>query len=298
MDPESIITSIRQKLFAILTEAEFFLKVAITCTLVQQLIYQVLGSQPLGFIHQALLLWLTGSLSFYVFGFGIEWLIKGNQALADKLRARQVRVKKQAFPAPTAQAIVLGEMKSFAIACLILYLAPEARRGNDLLANFLWFLMGIIVADLCFYVCHWLMHRKPFLKIHLKHHEFQDTSSFVAAHKSWLESMLTTFTDLLPIFIFGYDINQLLAWILIGTAYNLEGHSSLSLFFIPSDFHDLHHTNFSGNYGIQGLWDKVFKTIRIPSYQKRIIFPSSYLKPCAASENALMNAGRLERVER
>lgn len=279
MVPKSIITSIRQKLFAILTEAEFFLKVAIACTLVQQLFYQALGPEPMGFVHQALLLWLTGSLSFYSFGFGIERLIKGNQALADKFKARQAPVKKQAFPAFTVQAVVLGEMKSFAIACLILYVAPEVSRGNDLLANFLWFLLSIVVADFCFYVCHWFLHRKPFLKFHLKHHEFQDTSSFVATHKSWLESIITTITDLLPIFIFGYDINQLLAWVLIGTVYNLEGHSSLSLFFIPSDFHDLHHTNFSGNYGIQGFWDKVFRTLRTPSYQRRIIFPASYLKP-------------------
>lgn len=188
-------------------------------------------------------------------------------------------MKKQTFPAFTVKAVVLGEMKSFVIACLILYLVPEVHRGNDLLINFLWFLLSIVVADFCFYVCHWFLHRKPFLKFHMKHHEFRDTSSFVSAHKSWPESIITTITDLLPIFIFGYDINQLLAWILIGTAYNLEGHSSLSLFFIPSDFHDLHHTHFSGNYGIQGLWDKIFKTLRTPSYQKRILFPSSYLKP-------------------
>lgn len=276
---ESIITSIRQKLFAILTEAEFFLKIAITCALVQQIIYQAIGSEPLGFFHQALLLWLTGSLSFYGFGFGIEQLIKGNQALTDRLRARQTPVKTQAFPAFTLQSVVLGEIKSFATACLILYIAPEVRRGNDLLANFLWFLLSIVIADLCFYICHRLLHRKPFLKFHLKHHEFQDTTSFVAAHKSLPETFITSITDLLPVFLFGYDINQLLAWVLIGNAYNLEGHSSLSLFFIPSDFHDLHHTNFNGNYGIQGLWDKVFKTLSTPKYQKRIIFPASYLNP-------------------
>lgn len=279
MASESILPNMRQKLFAILTEVEFFFKVAISCTLVQQIFSRAIGSEPLGFVHQALLLWLTGSLSFYGFGLGIERLIKGNQPLTDQLRARQVSVKKQDFPAFTLQSVVLGEIKSFAIACLILYVAPEVRRGNDVLANFLWFLMSIMVADLCFYLSHRVLHSKPFLRFHLKHHEFQDTSSFVAAHKSWLEAIITTITDLLPIFIFGYDINQLLAWVLIGTAYNLEGHSSLSLFFIPSDFHDLHHTNFSGNYGIQGLWDKVFQTLSPPKYQKRIVFPASYLNP-------------------
>jgi sterol desaturase/sphingolipid hydroxylase (fatty acid hydroxylase superfamily) len=267
----------RQKLFAILVEAEFFLKVAIACTLIQQIIDRILGSDPLCFVHQTGLLWLTGSLSFYAIGFGIEGLIKRNQALTLKLKSRVEPVKPQAFPAFTLPGLILGEAKALATACIILWLAPEVQRSNDLWTNFLWFLMSIIVADFCFYVCHWLLHRKPVLKFHLKHHEFQDTSSFVAAHKGWTESVITTITDLLPIFIFGYDIKQLLAWVIVGTAYNLEGHSSLSIFFISSDFHDLHHTSFRGNYGIQGLWDKVFNTLKSPSYQRRLVFPASYL---------------------
>jgi len=134
--------------------------------------------------------------------------------------------KAQAFPAFTISGIIFGEIKSLATACIILYLAPEVQRGNDLLANLLLFLMSIVVADFCFDACHWLLHRKPRLKDHLKHHNYQDTSSLVAVHKGLLESAVTTITDPLPIF-FGYDFNQLLAWTLIGTACNLEGHSSL-----------------------------------------------------------------------
>lgn len=267
----------RRKLLAILPDIEFYLKVAIACTLIQQIIAHILGSEPLSFLHQTILLWLIGSLTFYGLGFGIEVLIKRNTALTARLTARTASVKEQAFPAFTASGVVIGEIKAFATAAVILFLAPEIRRGNDVLANFGWFLMSIMVADFCFYMSHWVWHRKPFLKIHMKHHEFQDTSSFVAGHKSWTESIITTFTDLLPIFVFGYDINQILAWVLVGTAYNLEGHSSLSIFFISSDFHDLHHTSFRGNYGIQGFWDKVFNTLNNPAYQRRIQFPASYL---------------------
>jgi hypothetical protein len=272
----------RQRLFGALTEVEFFLKVAIACTLLQQLFSWVLGNEPLTFLHQVILFWLTGSLSFYGMGLGIETVIKGNDALKTKLMARVAEVKKQAFPAFTFQGIAMGEFKAFIFACVILRVAPEVQRGNGWISNFLWFLMSIVVADFCFYICHWLFHRKPLLRFHLKHHEFQDTSSFVAAHKGGLESVVTTITDLLPIFIFGYDISQLLAWILVGTAYNLEGHSSLSLFFISSDFHDLHHTSFKGNYGIQGFWDKVFKTLNPPAYQRRMTFPASFLLPASS----------------
>ncbi len=54
------------------------------------------------------------------------------------------------------------------------YLTPEVTRGNSLLLNLEWFLMRIIAADFCFYVSHWLFHRKFLHKIHLKHHEFAD----------------------------------------------------------------------------------------------------------------------------
>ncbi len=151
-------------------------------------------------------------------------------------------------------------------------------RGNGLFLNFQWFFMRIVAADFCFYISHWLLHRKFLQKIHLKHHEFTDTSSFVAGHKSLIEYIIVTITDILPIFIFGYDLTQLLAWTLIGNAYNLEGHSSLSIFFIPANFHDLHHTSFKKNYGIHGFWDRVFNTLNPPRKKPGIMFPVASLE--------------------
>jgi sterol desaturase/sphingolipid hydroxylase (fatty acid hydroxylase superfamily) len=242
----------------------------------------ILGDTQFDYASQVVLYWLTGSLSFYGIGLFIERVIKGNNALKNKLTARVSQVKKQQLPSFTFKGFLLGEFKSVITACVILYLAPEVHRGNDLILGFGWFLMRIVIADLFFYISHWLLHRKSLLRFHLKHHEFQDTSSFVAGHKSWIEFVITTITDLFPVFIFGYDISQICAWIVVGNAYNLEGHSSLSMFFVPSDFHDLHHTSFKGNYGIQGFWDKVFKTLNPPHYQRRIIFPSSYLNRVSA----------------
>ncbi|XZO01179.1 MAG: sterol desaturase family protein [Microcoleus sp.] len=136
----------------------------------------------------------------------------------------------------------------------------------------------IVAADFCFYVVHWLFHRKFLQKIHLKHHDFLDSSSFVAGHKSLIEYIIVTATDILPVFIFGYDISQLCAWTIIANAYNLEGHSSLSIFFISSDFHDLHHTRFKGNYGIQGFWDRVFNTLNSQTKKQGIMFPVASLE--------------------
>ncbi|WGV23154.1 sterol desaturase family protein [Halotia branconii] len=262
-----------KKFFDFCLEMEFFFKVTISCLIMQQIFYWLLHDIELNFISQVLLYWFVSSVSFYSIGFFIEKVIKNNETLKDKLTVRLKKVRKQPFPDFTIKGIMVGEIKSFITALIILYLAPEVTRGNSLLLNFGWFLSRIIIADLCFYVSHWLLHRKLLQKIHLKHHEFADSSSFVAGHKSLTEYIIVTITDLLPIFIFGYDITQLCAWTVVGNAYNLEGHSSLSIFFIPSDFHDLHHTCFQGNYGIQGFWDRVFNTLNVPTKKIGIMFP-------------------------
>jgi sterol desaturase/sphingolipid hydroxylase (fatty acid hydroxylase superfamily) len=267
-----------KKLFGFLSEMEFYIKIALSCTIFQQGIYWLLRDVKLSFIPQVFLYWLVGSVSFYGIGLAIEKLIKPNQALAENLNVRVKKVRKQEFPTFTFKGILVGELKSFCAAALILYLAPEVYRGNDLWLNFSWFLMRIIVADFCFYVAHWLFHRKFLQKFHLKHHEFSDSSSFVAGHKSVIEYLVVSITDILPIFIFGYDITQLCAWTVIGNAYNLEGHSSLSIFFIPSDFHDLHHSCFKGNYGIHGFWDRVFNTLNSPTKKPSPMFPITTLE--------------------
>jgi len=267
-----------KKLFGFLSEMEFYIKIALSCTIFQQGIYWLLRDVKLSFISQVFLYWLVGSVSFYGIGLAIEKLIKPNQALAENLNVRVKKVRKQEFPTFTFKGILVGELKSFCAAALILYLAPEVYRGNDLWLNFSWFLMRIIVADFCFYVAHWLFHRKFLQKFHLKHHEFSDSSSFVAGHKSVIEYLVVSITDILPIFIFGYDITQLCAWTVIGNAYNLEGHSSLSIFFIPSDFHDLHHSCFKGNYGIHGFWDRVFNTLNSPTKKPSPMFPITTLE--------------------
>ena len=267
-----------QKLLNFCFEMEFYLKIAISCTIAQQLFFLLLNKLKLNFITQALLYWLVGTISFYAIGVFIEKLIKSNDFFHDKLTVRVKKVKKQLFPNFTLKGIITGEIKALITALIIIYLAPEVHRGNSLLLNLGWFLMRIVTADFCFYIAHRLFHTKSFLKIHLKHHEFQDTSSFVAGHKSLIEYIIVTITDVLPIFIFGYDITQLCAWTLIGNIYNLEGHSSLSIFFIPSDFHDLHHTGFNGNYGIHGFWDRVFNTLNPINKKTGIMFPVSSIE--------------------
>jgi sterol desaturase/sphingolipid hydroxylase (fatty acid hydroxylase superfamily) len=277
-------------------ELEFYLKIAISCTIVQQIFYLLLKNSHLNFIQQVVLYWLVSSISFYGIGILIEKGVKSSDALKEKLTARVKEIKHQPFPSFTIKGIIIGEIKALISAVIVLSLAPEVHRGNSLLLNLGWFLMRIVAADFCFYVAHWLLHRKFLQKIHLKHHEFRDSSSFVAGHKSLFEYVIVTITDVLPIFIFGYDITQLCAWSVIGNAYNLEGHSSLSVFFIPSNFHDLHHIYFTGNYGIHGFWDRVFNTLNPVTKKSGIMFPVSLVESKIIKRAIIFEGDRQENL--
>ena len=238
----------------------------------------MLQNKQYNFITQVLLYWLVGSISFYGIGLFIEKIIKKNDHLREKLTARVKKVKAQPLPSFTTQGIMIGEIKTLIAAAIILYLAPEVHRGNSLLLNWGWFLMRIVAFDFSFYVTHWLFHRKFLQKIHLKHHQFADCSSFVAGHKSLTEYIIVTIIEILPLLLFGYDLTQICAWTIIGNVYNLEGHSSLSILFVGSDFHDLHHTCFGGNYGIQGFWDRIFNTLNSSTKKTGIMFPVASLE--------------------
>ncbi len=264
------------KFFSFFTELEFFVKIAFSCAVLQQFFFIFLSNFQFNFITEVCIYWLTGSVSFYALGWLIEKVIK-KSSLKAKLLIRVAQVKEQKFPPFSIKGILLGEIKSFLTALIILYLLKQVHRDNNFMMNFGWFFMNIVCADFFFYLTHRLLHQKRFIKIHLKHHKFRDSSSFVAGYKSLTEYCLTTITELVPVLLFGYDLSQLCAWTVIGNAYNLEGHSSLSLFYIGSDFHDRHHTHFKNNYGIQGFWDRIFNTLEISSKRNTLLFPSNYL---------------------
>ncbi|UJR17229.1 hypothetical protein I4U23_004124 [Adineta vaga] len=118
----------------------------------------------------------------------------------------------------------------------------------------------IVSADFFFYIIHWLLHQRQFYWIHKKHHQYIDVNGYIAEYKSFLESIIITTSDILPFIIFGCSINQFLAWIIVGVVYNVEGHSSMNLFFIPDNFHNKHHTHFTVNYGIAQYLDQIFGT--------------------------------------
>ncbi|MEY2830923.1 MAG: hypothetical protein RLZZ574_181 [Cyanobacteriota bacterium] len=98
-----------QKIFNFCFEIEFYLKIAISCTIIQQIFYWLLHDIKLNFISQVILYWLVGSVSFYSIGILIEKGIKSNDVLREKLTARIKKVKEQSFPLFTAKGIITND---------------------------------------------------------------------------------------------------------------------------------------------------------------------------------------------
>ena len=126
-----------------------------------------------------------------------------------------------------------------------------------------WFFFVIWWADLSFFISHYWFHDIPWVYrvIHKKHHSFQYQVGWSAEVKTFTESVIVSTTDLLPHLIFGGHFIHMLAWVLVGVTYNIEGHSGYGVFFVKKDsFHDWHHTKNNGNLGIAVYLDHMFKT--------------------------------------
>jgi len=136
-----------------------------------------------------------------------------------------------------------------------------ARMSRSVVPVWLWFVAAVLSADTGFYWVHRSLHTRRWYYIHRQHHEYRDTHPEVANHKSFIEFMCTLVTDMIFPCLCGGTMSQLIAWSLIGTLTNLEGHSGKGVCFIQSDFHDSHHTIGGGNYGVHGLWDQLCGTV-------------------------------------
>lgn len=136
------------------------------------------------------------------------------------------------------------------------------------------FILIFLVADAWFYWAHrFLHHPKIYKYIHAVHHQSLDVNPFSSYSFHILESLLLTVWIIPVVLIFpiptvALGINQVL-----GTFNNIKSHLGYELYpkffskifplnlLITSTNHNLHHTKYNGNYGLQlRIWDMFFGT--------------------------------------
>lgn len=240
----------------------FFTKVSLSCVCVQLFFDYFLNLKnffPL--ISYPFLHWLSNFMFYYLCGY-LSIKIKDSVYFESYRIKQSSNIKKQSFKLNLIK-IIQGEL-IFLLMCYSYYFSNlldyRKEHSFSLIANLSWFYCCIISADFLFYITHYIFHTKKFYWIHKKHHEFIDVNGYVAEYKSLIESLIITTSDILLFIIFGCDIHQFLAWIIVGVIYNVEGHSCMNLFFITDNFHNKHHTHFNVNYGIGQYLDRIFGT--------------------------------------
>lgn len=148
----------------------------------------------------------------------------------------------------------------------------------------------IVLHDTWFYWTHRLMHHPKLYKyIHKVHHQSTDPSPFAAFSFHPLEALVEAGAYIIFSFLFPVHLMALIGWQLLQMLLNVIGHLGYEIypngfnthwlfkFKTPSTHHNLHHSHFSGNYGLYFTWwDKWCKTEfkdyhqKFESVQKRI----------------------------
>jgi sterol desaturase/sphingolipid hydroxylase (fatty acid hydroxylase superfamily) len=173
----------------------------------------------------------------------------------------------------------------FGVVAAFILRSQAIRPYTQLMANpdlhgwiyyFLVFPMMLFIHDTYFYWAHRWMHI-PFWyrKVHSVHHRSTNPSPWAAyAFHPW-EALLEI--GILPVFVFGLPVHRthILLFFLFMIAYNVYGHLGFELY--PQGFektrigrwintsrhHNLHHSRFTGNYGLYFLfWDRWMGTLR------------------------------------
>jgi Delta7-sterol 5-desaturase len=151
-----------------------------------------------------------------------------------------------------------------------LYTEPKENQWLISIATvlLLWF-----VDDFWFYMVHRILHHpKIFKAVHLVHHKSIDVNPFSSLSFHWLEPLLLTLWIIPVAFLFPIYAPALGVLQLLGLLENMKSHLGYEFYpkwwnrsplrwMTASTFHNLHHTNSAGNYGLHTrIWDKLLGT--------------------------------------
>lgn len=124
--------------------------------------------------------------------------------------------------------------------------------------------------EIHFYTCHWLLHRRWFMKnVHYMHHQSKEPTLYSVFSFHWIEAFLLGTVIFFPLMIHSFHIFSVLSLPVMSIALNLMGHSNhetqtnkdteaISRFTFR---HTMHHKWSNGNFGFMLPWlDHIFKT--------------------------------------
>ncbi len=146
-------------------------------------------------------------------------------------------------------------------------------KEDQLLIGLLTFVAIWLLDDAWFYAVHRTLHHpKIFKAIHLVHHKSIDVNPFSSMSFHFIEPLLLS-AWIIPVAFFVPMYAPVLGLLqVIGMLENVKSHLGYEFYpswwnrsplryFTSSTYHNLHHTNSSGNYGLHfRIWDKLLGT--------------------------------------
>jgi sterol desaturase/sphingolipid hydroxylase (fatty acid hydroxylase superfamily) len=120
----------------------------------------------------------------------------------------------------------------------------------------------VIIVDAVFFTTHYLLHT-PFLYrlVHKVHHSFSAPFALAAVYAHPFEHLLSNVLSISagPLVMGSHAVTVML-WACLAVFNTTGAHSGFALPHIKRE-HDVHHENFTGNFGAGfGLFDKLFGT--------------------------------------
>jgi methylsterol monooxygenase len=127
-------------------------------------------------------------------------------------------------------------------------------------------IVWMTVEEIIFFYLHRWMHenKKMYAAVHKIHHTWTSPVSYVAIYCHPFEHVLCNLLPFLagPI-LCGSHILAAGVYLTVGTIHTLAVHSGY-WFCDDNGMHDMHHAKFNVNYGVLGVMDTLYGTLKLP----------------------------------
>lgn len=127
----------------------------------------------------------------------------------------------------------------------------------------------LLLADIAFFITHWLLHTKPLYKYHKLHHDTFATNALTGYYQSGVDQFLiSTFANNFGVLLLGTRLHMASILIagLVGGLNIAHSHGSYEFPFMPTSYdHYYHHVLRNVHYGF-GPMDWLFGTDVVPQH--------------------------------